>query len=78
MIREVSATIFEVESFSMLGLVYTVNVEANTCSCPAWTHGRRPCKHITAVRKAVQAGQEQTKGECHDRRSAGPGNPPGG
>ena len=59
MIHEVTAGMFEVQSFSNLGIFYTVNLEANTCTCPAFTHGsRRSCKHLTAVRKAAQAGRE--------------------
>jgi len=62
MIREVTAGIFEVESFSTRGLVYTVDVQTQTCTCPAWIHGsRRPCKHITAVRKAAQAGVNERR-----------------
>ncbi|GAA6763978.1 MULTISPECIES: SWIM zinc finger family protein [Thermus] len=29
--------------------VYRVDLEANTCTCPAYTYGHRPCKHLVAV-----------------------------
>lgn len=29
--------------------VYRVDLEANTCTCPAYTYGYRPCKHLVAV-----------------------------
>ena len=28
---------------------YVVDVARQTCTCPAWRFGRRPCKHLAAV-----------------------------
>lgn len=29
--------------------VYRVDLEASTCTCPAYTYGLRPCKHLLAA-----------------------------
>jgi hypothetical protein len=43
--------LYEVESFSVEGKFYVVDLVGRKCSCPAYAYGRVQCKHLQVVEK---------------------------
>ncbi|MDM7324093.1 MAG: SWIM zinc finger family protein [Thermus sp.] len=54
--------VYVVESQAGRGF-YLVDMERETCTCPAYTQGKtRPCKHMVAVVLKVWLAEEASKG----------------
>lgn len=54
-VRRINSTEFEITSFTDSSIIYKVNIEKNTCTCPAWKYHRKnipTCKHLDLVRTA--------------------------
>mgnify|MGYP001627333826 CR=1 FL=1 len=60
--------LFVVESEAQPGKRYLVDLEAETCTCPGYVHGKtRPCKHLLAAFMWLGAKEaERTEKERED------------
>lgn len=63
-VEETEPGVFLVESFTRPGTFYRVDQAAQTCTCPAFEKGKRPCKHLVLVARDLvgDAGPEAVPG----------------
>jgi uncharacterized Zn finger protein len=60
--------LFVVESESQPGKRYLVDLEAETCTCPAYAQGKtRPCKHLMAAVLSLWLQEKRERERVRDR-----------